>query len=278
MAGGERRASRTLSTREVARVLGMSEGRVRAFARFGLGRPAERGRGYAFSFQDLVVLRAAHELTEQEVPFARVRRAFAALAQRLPADKPLSGLRMLAEGRQITVLEGDAAWDPETGQTRLRFDDAPAAAPVETRRPPREPAADSAAAERNFERALELEAMDPAAASAAYRHAIALDPALVEAYVNLGRLLQESGEVGEAEQVYRQALECAPEDPIVHFDLGLVTEDLKGDEQALEHYRRAVELDPEFADAHYNLARAAERLGHTQDAIRHYHAYKRLTE
>jgi tetratricopeptide (TPR) repeat protein len=272
VAGGER-GGRTLSTREVARVLGMSEARVRAFARFGLSS-AGRGRGYAFSFQDLVVLRAAHELTEQGVPIARVRRAFAALAERLPADKPLSGLRVRAEGRQVTVLEGDAAWDPETGQTHLRLEDPRPAVP---------PAADaaaspSAAAERSFERALELEATDPAAARAAYRHAIELDPALVEAHVNLGRLLQEQGELGEAERVYRQALLRSPEEPIVHFDLGLVTEDLKGDGEALEHYRRAVELDPEFADAHYNLARAAERLGRSQEAIRHYHAYKRLTE
>jgi tetratricopeptide (TPR) repeat protein len=266
-----------MSTREVARVLGMSEARVRAFARFGLGRPAGRGRGYAFSFQDLVVLRAAHELAEQEVPLARVRRAFAALASRLPADQPLSGLRIRAEGRHVTVLDGDAAWDPETGQTRLRLESAPergrgAAAPaVRT-------VGDPGAAELCFERALELEAADAEGARAAYRRAIALDPELVEAYVNLGRLLQESGELGEAERTYRQALERAPEDPIVHFDLGLVMEDLKGDAEALDHYRRAVELDPEFADAHFNLARAAERLGRTQDAIRHYHAYKRLTD
>ena len=78
--------SRNLSTAEVARVLGLKEARIREWVRSGLCRPARKGRRYAFSFQDLVILRAAKGLLESGVSSARVRRALAALGRELPAD------------------------------------------------------------------------------------------------------------------------------------------------------------------------------------------------
>ena len=84
---------RPLSTAEVSNLLGLDERRIREWVRLGLCRPARHGRRYAFSFQDLVVLRAAKTLLEEKVPPARVRRAIAALVRELPADRPLSGLR-----------------------------------------------------------------------------------------------------------------------------------------------------------------------------------------
>jgi DNA-binding transcriptional MerR regulator len=80
-----RAISAKLSTAEVSRILRMPEARVRALARAGLCRPARRGRRYAFSFQDLVVLRTAQGLIENKVPPARVRDALAALLRQLPA-------------------------------------------------------------------------------------------------------------------------------------------------------------------------------------------------
>jgi DNA-binding transcriptional MerR regulator len=113
--------NRRLSTAETARILGMREERIRELVRRGLGRPERRGRRYAFSFQDLVILRAAHTLIEQDVPAARVARALAALAEALPADRPLSGLRIRADGRGVVVRDEGTEWDPETGQTVLDF-------------------------------------------------------------------------------------------------------------------------------------------------------------
>ena len=56
--------TRTRSTAEVARILGVSEDRVRELARTGLARPAGRGHRYAFRFRDLVALRAARDLVD----------------------------------------------------------------------------------------------------------------------------------------------------------------------------------------------------------------------
>jgi len=65
--------SRNLSTAEVSRIVGLREPRVRELVRSGLCRPGQQGRRYAFSFQDLVVLRAARGLFDSGVPMRRVR-------------------------------------------------------------------------------------------------------------------------------------------------------------------------------------------------------------
>jgi tetratricopeptide (TPR) repeat protein len=276
--------ARRLSTTEVSRILGMREARVRELVRAGLVRPARRGRGYAFSFQDLVVLRAAQGLLAQHVPAARVRRALALLAEQLPEGRSLSGLRIFADGRDVAVRDGSSAWLPASGQTVLDFAVDDLARRVEGlgRAPPDAagPRAASAGerARAAFERALDLEDEDPEAARDAYREALALDPGLADAYVNLGRLAQEAGDAREAARLYHLALERSPDDPIVHFNLALALEDLRATERAVSHYQRALSIDPDFADAHYNLAGLCEQLGREAEALRHYHAYKKLTE
>src|SRR5512145_2846137 len=114
--------ARNLSTSEVARILGMKETSIREIVRTGLCRPARRGRRYAYSFQDLVVLRAARGLLEARVPAARVRRALAALARELPEGRPLSGVRIYADGAEVEVCDGSAAWQPATGQILFGFE------------------------------------------------------------------------------------------------------------------------------------------------------------
>lgn len=271
--------SRHLSTAEVSRILGMQESRIRELARVGLCRPQRQGRAYAFSFQDLVVLRTAEGLLRAEVPAARVRRALLALMRQLPPDRPLSGLRIYAEGSEVVVRDDRATWLPESGQLVLDFETDELARLAEAVRKPEEPGAGDrrARAEACLQHALDLEDEDQQAARAAYREALELDPDLTDAYVNLGRLAQQDGDPREAARLYALALARSPNDPIIHFNLALALEDTQGPSVAAHHYERALELDPEFADAHYNLAGLCEQLGRQADALRHYHAYKKLT-
>ncbi|MDJ0853551.1 MAG: tetratricopeptide repeat protein [Myxococcota bacterium] len=274
--------SHNLSTAEVSRILGLPPHRVRQIVGSGLCRPARRGRSYAFSFQDLVVLRAARELLEARVPAARVRRALAALARELPPERPLSGLRIHAHGSEVAVCDGDASWQPETGQTLFRFGVDTLAREVELVREARSrPTPDAAIAVRaraEFENGLDLEDDAPAAACAAYRRALELDPGLVDALVNLGRLEHEAGRAKDAAALYREALERCADDAVIHFNLALALEDSEGPEAAARAYERAIALDADFADAHYNLAGLCEQLGRPTDALRHYRTYKNLTE
>jgi len=270
---------RPLSTAEVTRLLGLDERRVREWVRSGLCRPARQGRRYAFSFQDLVVLRAAKALVDAHVPPARIRRAVAALARELPEGASLSGLRIFADGRDVAVGAAGSRWQPATGQTLFEFDVDGLAELIDRNLGRAETSSEPHATAREaFEQGLGLEDRDPPAAADAYRRALALDPELTDAYVNLGRLRHQSGDAREAARLYHLALERSPEDPVLHFNLALALEDTRGAEAAMQHYERALALDPDFADAHYNLAGLYEQAGRGADALRHYRDYKRLAE
>jgi tetratricopeptide (TPR) repeat protein len=274
-------------TADVARILGVTPARVRMIARTGLRRPQRRGRVLAFSFQDLVLLRAAHCLLTAAVPPQRVRRALAELTRQLPSDRPLSGVRIYAAGRQVVARAGGTSWKPESGQMVFSFgvDELARAAgvvvPAKRPRPPSTPvnARRRQEATRWFERALGLEAKrNRIGARLAYERALRLDPALSDAYINLGRLVHEDGDPAEAARLYHLALEHAPDDPIAHYDLALALEDQNHPAAAVKHYERAIEIDDEFADAHFNLGRLLDHLGHHDQALRHLLAYRKLTE
>ena len=261
-------------TGDVAQILGLSPAQVRGYVRSGFLNPERGKRGdYRFSFEDLVFLRTAKGLLEAHIGPRRVRRALAKLREQLPEGRRLTGLRVTAEGSRIVVADGDARWQPESGQALLDFGVAELAekvAPI-AREAFREAQEDSdeLTADDWYEWGCELETAAPPEAREAYRRAIALDSGHADALVNLGRLLHESGDAAGAEAHYRRALAARPEDATAAFDLGVALEDLGRTQDALNAYESAVVLDPDNADAHYNAASLYERQGQVQAALRH---------
>ncbi|HLX06747.1 MAG TPA: tetratricopeptide repeat protein [Thermoanaerobaculia bacterium] len=140
-----------------------------------------------------------------------------------------------------------------------------------------EAAASAGAAADWYEHAVELEAGDPAAAVKAYRRALALDPDLADAHLNLGRLLHEAGDLEGAEMHYRQALALDPDDPLATYNLGVALQDQQRPRQAATAYEQALALDPSLADAHFNLSGVYEQLGDKAAAFRHLRTYGMLT-
>jgi tetratricopeptide (TPR) repeat protein len=268
----------SFTTSEVARLLGLSPTQVRSQARAGFFTP-ERGprNDYRFSFQDLVLLRTARELARARVRPGRIRTALRDLARQLPPDCSLSGIRITAEGRRVLVHDGAHSWNPESGQLQIEF----AALELPTTRSlggaPTSPAS-PLSAEDWFEHALELESVDPNGANHAYAQALALDPSLWDAHVNLGRLLQLSGRTPEAIEHYRVALRGGTSDPTAAFNLGTALEERREWTHAVGAYRYALRLDPRFGDAHFNLARLYEQLGHPTAALRHLKSYRLLNQ
>lgn len=267
------------STRDVASLLSMPERRIRSYARAGLITPARGPRNeYRFSFQDLVLLRAAAELSRAAVPERRIHDALARLKELLPEDRSLSELRIHASGSEVVVRDSsEPPWNPESGQFHIEFDVGELAARVA---PLARPAPDPAETEERsaaewFEAAVDLEPVAPDDAREAYEHAIRLDPGLHAARVNLGRLLHESGDRAAAEEQYRRVL-ATHEHALAAYNLGVLLEDMKRDVDAIKAYARAIAADPSLAEAHYNLARLYEQRGDRRAAIRHFNGYRAL--
>jgi tetratricopeptide (TPR) repeat protein len=262
--------------REVARLLGLSVGQVRSYVRAGFLDPSRGPRGeLRFSFQDLVVLRAAQGLVQARIPARRVKRALLKLRNELPEGRSLRDVHIRAEGDRIVVGDGGRKWSADDGQVLFDFATSALARKVAPIARKAEEMDDAAGW---YERGCDLEEADPELARDAYERALRLDPEHAGAHVNLGRLLHEAGEAAPAAEHYEAALAARPDDATAAFNLGVALEDLGRREEAIRAYERALSADASYADAHYNLSRLYEHVGRGAPALRHLRAYRALLD
>lgn len=276
------------STRDVARLLGVPARRVYWFADAGFVEPRRDDGTLRFSFQDLVILRAAQGLLAAEIPPHRVKSALARLRRQLPGGRSLAAVRITADGGQIVARDGAEVWEPESGQHQIPFADyaefqpfavaelAERAAPFGRRALAEAERRGDLDAEEWYELGWELEATALEEARAAYRRALATDPAHPDAHLNLGRLLHGEGDLAAAETHYRAAESARPGDATAAYNLGVVLQDLDRLDEAVDAYRRAVAADPTLADAWFNLAGLYSRLGQPMLALQSLKAYRAL--
>ncbi|MBD3649485.1 MAG: tetratricopeptide repeat protein, partial [Pseudomonadales bacterium] len=125
-----------------------------------------------------------------------------------------------------------------------------------------------------FDLGVDLEAVSPEDAPAAYMRALELDPEHSDAHVNMGRLLQEAGEYETAEKHYHRALKADEDNVLAAFKLGTLYEDMGRIQQAIDAYKQAAS----FADAHYNLSRLYELVGEHAQALKHLKTYRNLID
>lgn len=270
------------TAREVAEILDLSIRQVRSYARSGLISPDRGPRGeYRFSFQDIVVLRAASEMLKARIHPRTVRRTLTLLRDQLPKGRSLAAVQISAEGERPIVREGASAWEPESGQHVLDFSVAELASraePFAQRVIEEGIEGDELAADDWYNLAYDLEAVSPVDAKDGYLRAVSIDPEHAEAHLNLGRLLHEEGRLDAAEHHYRRAIGVRPGSAVCWFNLGVVLEDRERVEDAIHAYAEAVGIDPDLASAHYNLSRLYERAGADADALRHLAEYRRLEQ
>lgn len=260
--------------RDVEKLLRLPRSTIRSLVDAGFVSPVRGPRNaWLFSFQDLIVLRAARMLSEAQVPAKRITRSMRELRRQLPESMPLSGLAICAVGDRVVVREGASRWQVESGQYLLALEGGASGSlsVVEVTKPSHAEPASSV-----FERAMESEASDPNAAIELYGAAILADPELVDARINLGRLLHELGRLADAERVYRDAIAAGCDEPLLHFNLGVLLEDRGRKTEALRCYQLALRATPPHADALHNAALLADELGRAQDAIRYMAQYRRL--
>ncbi len=237
----------TYTLREIQAMLGISRSAISSLMAAGFVSPGRgRRREYRFTFQDVVMLRTAHSLREAQIPGRKILRSLRRLRETLPAELPLSGLRITAAGNELAVRTGDTHWHVDSGQFLLDFEVRPSGASVSVlskrrrrnAKPPRprlagpamqraEAGSASAIQDRAywFEQGTELERSDLPAAEAAYRKAIAGAPSFADPYLNLGCLLCDARRSDEATGLYRTALRHCPDEALLHFNLAIALED-----------------------------------------------------
>jgi len=260
------------SLADLCRILRLSASGLRSCLRAAL--LSEHSKRY--SFQHLVILRTAKGLHEAGVSMRQIRKVLNSLQQQLGEGEALSSLNIYASGKRVVVWDGRSHWQPDSGQFLLNFETTQLATPTtRIRRRPRVQPSHAEAALTWFERAMELQDESPEEARRAYREAIRLRPAFVEAHLNLGLLYHDDGNLKDAEACYRRAVRYGPAWALAHFNLAMVLEDQDDRRGAIAAYQEALKSDPTFRDAHVNLAQLYEELGRMRDAVRHYAAAKR---
>jgi hypothetical protein len=265
--------------KRVQEMLGLSGATVTKLIAAGFVTPVRGRRNeHRFSFQDLMLLRTAHALQQARIPPRKILRSLTRLKADLPAELPLTGLRITAVGADVVVRDRSGQWTADSGQLVLDFEVAEVGGTVSFMSPAPPAAVPPAASPRTdwFREGEALEASDRRGAEAAYRHAIADDPARTAAYLNAGALLCEDGRTDEALALYEQALHTLAHEPLIHFNHAIALEDGGRQREALAAYERALALDATLADAHYNAGMLLEALGDAKAAIRHFSAYRRL--
>ncbi|HKO55392.1 MAG TPA: tetratricopeptide repeat protein, partial [Thermoanaerobaculia bacterium] len=211
--------------REVSAMLGLSLSQIRSYATKGFLTPERGPTGeLRFGFHDLILLRTAGELTSANIPQRKVRRVLERLRDQLPEGRSLTAVRIAADGDRVVVRDGEAVWNPESGQSLFDF----AVADIAAKTAPFALRAVEQAREREeqlraddwYDLACELEMSSIEEAKEAYDRALKLEPRHPDAHVNLGRLLHEQGAPAAAEEHYRKAIAAKPDHDTAWFNLG----------------------------------------------------------
>src|SRR5690606_4472113 len=209
----------------------------------------------------------------------RIKTSLRRLRAFLPEGKPLTAVRIWADGSRVVARHEAALFQPESGQTLFNFDVSELAAqltPLD-----RENIASASQeieeADAWYEFGCEVEISSPDEAIRAYREALRLDPEHYGAHLSLGLLLHENGDLDEAELHYRIARELCPDEPLAAYNLGVVLQDQQRYPEAIKAYLQALRLDSSLKEAHFNLFHIYDKLGEKGSAIRHLAAYRRLS-
>ncbi|MBN2193248.1 MAG: tetratricopeptide repeat protein [Polyangiaceae bacterium] len=249
---------------EIARLLGITAGRLRTLDRAGISPTGRRRGRRAYTFTDLLALRTAQTLLDRKVRLRDVVRAIGALKRTLPkVARPLVELRIVSDGRRVVVHAHDGSFEPLTGQMLLEFN-------VQTLRDDvvrvLRPSAGRERARTAYELYLQASQLDETAATMdeaerLYRQAIDIDPWLAIAYTNLGNICFRRHDATAAEALYRQALEIDEKQPEAQYNLGYVMLERGDADLAIPLFLGAIAADPKFSDAYFNLAMAYEQVG-----------------
>src|SRR6266513_5699087 len=108
---------------ETQRIVGLTGKQLDYWDRLRLVSPRKEQGSRFYDFGDLIGLRTVKQLIEKGVPANRLRRALAALREKLSqVQAPLAELRVLSDGKDVVIERGGSRLKPLSGQFVLKFE------------------------------------------------------------------------------------------------------------------------------------------------------------
>lgn len=103
-----------------------------------------------------------------------------------------------------------------------------------------------------------------------YRQALALNPNYADAHYNFGVLLASQGKLPEATQAFTRALAINPTFAEAHHNLGLLLLQAAKLDEAMPHFQAAIASKPVYRQARFELGRILVNKGQLAEAIQHF--------
>ncbi|MGH9339665.1 MAG: tetratricopeptide repeat protein [Acidobacteriota bacterium] len=261
------------SRSEVSNILGIKINRLHYWDRIGLVSPSLRdNRKSLYAFQDLICLKTAQGLIDRGLGAKKIKESIESLKTRIPElDGKLNSKRIYVFGNRVIISHKSRLIDTQSGQFFFKFDVDDISQKIDGKIRHFE----TKSAGEWFRQGLSYDSDESTyeLALEAYRHALRLDPALVDAYVNMGNVYYNRRKLLDAERCYRLAINRDPYHSKAHFNLGNVMDDLNCCEEAIHCYEKSLEVDPEFPDAYFNMAATCEKLSLWDKAIKYWKGY-----
>jgi len=254
---------------EVCRILRIERGTLRCWEQSGL----IQSRDGFYDFQDLVSIRAIHDLVHNGVHPEKIARSLHTLAAVLPGlERPLAQLRVIATNPDVLLIDQNGVRFSTSGQLLFDFEDEGRIPGVVL--PLSSPACDPADL---FERGVSCEEEGMYAEAAdAFQAFLQREPHSSQAYFHLGNVMHEMGILWAAEECYITATSIEPRMLVAWSCLAGVQEEQGKTGDAITSYQAALAVCPDYADGHFNLAMCYEKMGLKRDACRHWFAYLKL--
>ena len=240
---------------------GVRDDHLRYLQKWGLVDPVRAAGGPYYSFTDLLVIKQVSAELESGASFTAVVRSLTAARDGQLAFDFRPSASVAQPAKVVALYRSE------------RKNAAPEVTPDET--------GDDrhTAAVRYFVEASRLDDSDPSTqdeAADTYRRALAIDPSLVPALVNLANIHYARDELIEAQALYERAIGVDPDFFEAHFNLGNIYHDLGRYADARACYLDAIDLNPSYPDGHFYLAVTLEKMGLSQEARPHWRAYQQL--
>jgi tetratricopeptide (TPR) repeat protein len=243
----------------LARYRSLREDHLRYLMKCGVIRPVLRTNAdLFFSFGDVAAIKQVNDEVAQGASFHAAARALVASRHgQLAFD-----FRLDVEPARVLALRRPSPPPPRIPAGAAAIDDR-----------------DVALAEDYFRQASLLDDGNESTreeAATAYRNALAIDPYLVAALINLANIHYSRDELAEAQALYERAITLESTFFEAHFNLGNIYHDWGRFSEAQACYRQALRLNPQYADAHFYLAVTFEKMGLSREARLHWRSYQQL--